>query len=347
LYFGQNQTNSTFSSVADCDEEASRRNNFSFSPPLTMLYDATVTIRLTSCDSQNGNSYTLAGCQSVYGLAGYPWAYSQTLFSLEALLGVNGNYWQRLALPCAGWYSVVAAGAVGVGGLRTDRCRGAVISDIFYFPYGTELYALVGAMGSTDTSSGGGGGGSFVALANGTVLVVAGGGGGNWGAGFGHDWDIIYSGCDASLLSTSGNPGSTGIDGGNNGQSAILTGQAGQGGKGLVDIFEDPTGFIDGILYSGGFGGGANLGGGGGYSGGGGLPYATGETYAGGGGSFCRSGLSNCQNNISYNTGDGYVTISFLWAVGGPSPPNPPNMVPTNFNSTPSPSPLPVNGGQL
>jgi hypothetical protein len=54
--------------------------------------------------------------------------------------------------------------------------------------------------------------------------------------------------------------------------------------------------------------------------------------------------LSNCQNNISYNTGNGYVTISFFGAVGGPTPPvNPPNTVPASFNSTPSPSPLPAN----
>ena len=232
-------------------------------------------------------------------------------------MGANGAYWQRLALPAAGTYSIVVAGAAGMAGLLTDRCRGAVITSSFYFQYGTVLYAMVGAMGGTDTSSAGGGGGTFVSLSNGTLLIAAGGGGGNWGVGFGTYTTSIYPGCDGSLLSTSGNSGSTGFAGGNNQQSAQRNEIGGQGGKGMVDILLDARGDTDGYyggpLYCGGYGGGANLGGGGGYSGGGGIPYEQGGNYAGGGGSFCLAGLSNCQSVIPYNVGgNGFVNITFL-----------------------------------
>jgi len=62
--------------------------------------------------------------------------------------------------------------------------------------------------------------------------------------------------------------------------------------------------------YQGGFGGGGQLGGGGGYSGGGG--NSGDHQIAGGGGSFCLGGFSNCATG--YNVGDGWVSIVYLHA---------------------------------
>ena len=295
-------------------------------PYLTSNY----VLMLTSCGATGLlGPQDLLSCVTSYVAADpstQPWISNAFIYSFGYPATATAvSSWQRLLLPQAGSYRVTAAGAA-VGGW-TDRSRGAVIATSMYLPRDTVLYVLVGQSGGGACS--GGAGGTFIALANGTALVVAGGGGGQT-----YGQSTIYSGSDASLVSTAGNPSSDGNSGGTNGNGGSGgVSWAGGGGGWLGDgapgalfaagkgtaAFHGASGGAYGADGFGGFGGGGSThghcggaGGGGGYSGGGGSNDVGNSGAGGGGGSFCIAGLSNC--NTSHNAGAGYATIELLEA---------------------------------
>jgi hypothetical protein len=260
-------------------------------------------------------SYSWAGNPSIYSF-GYPPTSTTT----------SSANWQRLVLPDSGRYTITAAGSSNgkyLSAPNNGYCRGAIISTNVTLPFGTALYVMIG-----QTSAGcspphyPSGGGTFVLSDNGTALVVAGGGGGHWNT------ETLYSGCDASLTSTSGNPSSSGEAGGVNGGPGQNSNSVGSGmaGAGLVGSTTGSTSLwqatsaLDGGFSSncapsdcGGLGwcsfpAGGRHGGGGGYSGGG-APSP--GNVGGGGGSFCVSGLANCA--ARYNAASqGWVTLTYL-----------------------------------
>jgi hypothetical protein len=259
--------------------------------------------------------------------------------------GTAGALWQKLLLPAGGTYTITAAGAAGYNGgygpitpangatpavwdssgsSLSARCRGAILTVNVTLPYGrTTIYALVGQISTYS----GGGGGTFILDGDGTPLLVAGGGGTFWSDGGGG----TYAGCDGSLTSTSGQAqqggtpaggtagaGGTGIDcSGGAGLMGNATSSNGVtscgGGVAALAALNNGTGGAASNDRPGGFGGGGRIGGGGGYSGGSG-PSLHSYSSAGGGGSFCPGGFSNCAGTFNFGCGgtaygNGYVLI--------------------------------------
>jgi hypothetical protein len=267
------------------------------------------------------------------------WAAAQQIFTIDAAYGFGSNtVWQRIIIPIDGTYNITAAGAKGStvkfdsSTTYHDRCRGAVVSQLFYLAANTAIFALVGQQPHVDAPVSGwesglgcGGGGTFVVLNNGTLLIAAGGGGGM----FERVASTPYNGCDGSFTTTSGNAGGgqTYLNPNPNSQPGTLSGAAGgtagTNGQGTLAGF-GLSASISAGFYIAAFGGGGSVyskggdgtgggGGGGGYSGGGGASAAqpltfTTLAYGGGGGSYCPQGLSNCRTWL--NAGDGYVTIA-------------------------------------
>ena len=295
-------------------------------------YDGDFVMTLDTCGTLTGATGP-AYSTCVSSLFSRNWIVNSSIYSFGFPPGATSvSTWQRLLLPQAGRYRISAAGASA--GSWTDRSRGALISDVVFLPLNSVLYVMVGQSGGGGCS--GGGGGTFVLLNNGSSLVVAGGGG---GTSLYQGLSSLYSGSDASLTSTSGNPSSDGNLGGVNGYGGQSGTSYACGGAGLVtDGAAGPLnsegagvaalhgGGGKDNLYSGfsGFGGGGSTfgacgggGGGGGYSGGAGSNDETDRSgCGGGGGSFCVSGLSNCET--AYNVGAGYVTIKLLEAYALP-----------------------------
>ena len=296
---------------------------------------------LDSCGSSGAVGPTLNACVASYSQQLSIYSDSQQLsiknvsiysFGDPPNAAILVSSWQRLLLPQAGMYNIIAAGASA--GSYTDRSRGAAVKVNVFLPSNTVLYVMVGQSGNGGCS--GGGGGTFVLLGNGTVFLVAGGGGGT--SSFG-GLTSFYNGSDASLNSTSGNPSSDGHLGGVDGYggqsgTSYACGGAGligdgapaplnaegagvaalRGGGGHSNLFTGYSGFGGGGSTFGRCGGG---GGGGGYSGGGGSnDQADTSGAGGGGGSFCIFGWSNCET--TYNVGTGYVTIELVEAYAPP-----------------------------
>jgi hypothetical protein len=302
-------------------------------------------IILNSCGTYGAGMPSVFLCKYAYsntwapllGSATADWAAVQQLFTIDAAYGLGGNpILQRIIIPTDGTYNITAAGAKGStikfdsSATYHDRCRGAVVSQVFYLRANTAIFVLVGQQPHADVPGVGwvgglgcGGGGTLVVLNNGTVLIAAGGGGGMLEA----SASTPYNGCDGSLTTTSGIagggqsyayysqrsgtlPGGGGGTGGANGQGPL----AGFGLNATIAGTGDVCAFGGGGgAYGKGGNGGGGGGGGGGYSGGGGASAAepitfTSIAYGGGGGSYCQQGLSNCLTWL--NAGDGYVTIA-------------------------------------
>jgi len=287
-------------------------------------------ILLSSCGTEAYGYPTFPACQAAYQAAGYIWANNETLFSMSYPPSSNSTdpAWQKLTLPQAGLYTIVAAGASGLQAVFPDRCRGAMLNMTVFLPYATTLYVMVGragAYGTVGPYGGGGGGGTFVLLNDGSPLLIAGGGGGGDSYGW-QDWSSlpIYPGCDASF-NRSGNPSSSGVAGGINGSAGDIIGGAGLLGQGSEGYCGWSYWWNNGRCGNcgiaalngggwgsncggggdlGGFGGGARKGGGGGYSGGGGIVGIA--NAGGGGGSFCLDGQT-CA--YSHHVGSGFVRV--------------------------------------
>lgn len=227
------------------------------------------------------------------------------------------------------------------GGVSTGG-KGARMIGTFNVTPGSTLKVLVGQKGEDRTYYiGGGGGGSFVWVDGASdPLIIAGGGGGAGGQNGG--LNSYHNGIDAlttqngtngngatSGAGTSGNGGVTPSGysefgaGGCGWYSNGAQGQAcGNAGGGVRPLAGGQGGLYAGnvsTVGSGGFGGGgggqgacnaAGGGGGGGYSGGGGGVSAIGPFSGGGGAGSFNSGTSQ-SNTAGYNTGNGYVIITY------------------------------------
>lgn len=226
--------------------------------------------------------------------------------------------------------------------------EGVIISADILLNQGDILHILAGQVGSqpsTTGTPGGGGGGTFVVRSGAPILVAGGGtGNGQYGAAKGVTTTNGGNNGGGTLGGTNGSGGQAGTRGaggggfsGNGDPStslnpvpslpgfAFLNGGNGGAGANWGCSWTNGTG-------EGGFGGGASGGGacnpnggaGGGYSGGAGGS----NNVSGGGGSFIHASATNVQtsngqynnssihngtsiqNSNTYNTGDGYVTIT-------------------------------------
>jgi hypothetical protein len=233
--------------------------------------------------------------------------------------GSNGSI-QTYTVPSTGAYQIMAKGAQGGGNsaLGTTGGLGASMQGNFYLTAGEVINIMVGQAGG-DGHGGGGGGGSFVVKDSGDIpLIVAGGGGG------GH--------------SQNGNNATTSNDGTTDGGIGVSYGTGGGGlvGNGTVGGSAGGTGITASSSYiNGGTGGASNTGGTakGGYGGGGGAHTSCGGSCgAGGGGGYnggdvtpnygnaggsYNNGVSQV-NTAGANSGDGFVSISYIGTTAGP-----------------------------
>ncbi len=286
---------------------------------------------------QNSYVFTTAGAT---GSLGPTQAQINTTYSLtnlnNAVISINGI--QTWTVPATGPYKITVNGAQGGG----NGGLGAQIEGDFILTAGQVLKIVIGQQGvcgsggTASNNGGGGGGGSFVVLGTNSLLIAAGGGGGGLSGAIGGN----------GLTTTDGGAtyyGGNGING-NGGYSGITNGDAAggsgfltngynssnpaqspcEGGKSFLNGATGGNSGTNGAYYggAGGFGGGGSgwhnsinrCGGGGGYSGGqGGTLNTSPPGPAGGGGSY-NSG-TNQQNIAGNNSGNGKVTISFMYGL--------------------------------
>ena len=212
----------------------------------------------------------------------------------------------------------VSGGSAGVAGL------GGTESGDLALTAGEQLSIMVGGEGSTPSGlpaggSAGGGGGSFVVAVTGnTPLAIAGGGGG---------------GAFIPATKSAGTSAASGTGGAGGSVGAFSAGGGGFSGAGGSVAVPPPAGgasFLSGGAggsgyyganggAGGGGGGGANGGGGGGgYNGGGGGYYAG---VGGSGSNFLSALATNGTSTVGTNSGNGYVSITYLSApVAAPEP---------------------------
>jgi uncharacterized repeat protein (TIGR02543 family) len=254
------------------------------------------------------------------------WAQNDLYFKM----GTQGI--QEWTVPVPGNYSIEVAGAAG-GTSRYSGGKGALMKATFNLTEGKVLAILVGQKGAVKLTNSGGGGGTFVWDKSSTIqpLIVGGGGGGTCALSVsgtpGTDAPITMGGTGGIGGATAGSDGKGATPGGSgwitNGTSGYMnsntvtkrpleggfgglaaTNQAGDGGFG---------GGASASAYSGFYGGG---GGGGGYSGGAGPSANNTCSGGGGGGSYISDSGTNPTNTAGINTGDGFVTITFLSHTG-------------------------------
>jgi hypothetical protein len=280
------------------------------SPPVSVI-----NVTLTGCGATDANEPSLTDCISLLGAQqnapASAWPFNYSFSPPPSFISPSGTGWQMISMP-PGSYYITAAGAAGLMGAFPDRCRGAALSMPITSASNLELYVMVGQIGGWSEA---GGGGTFVFLANGTLLLVGGGAGGSfWGP-----TAPFFAGCDAAINATSGNPSYAGNSGGKDGAPGNGQGNAGcgligiQAGSCTVSSFNNNCCWGTTTLTA--VGGGGSARGGGGYSGGAGCTggftsWQYVPQYCGGGGSFCALGFANCS--ATFNTGDGYVTITSL-----------------------------------
>jgi len=309
--------------VIDCGEV-----NVTLDPASETVYN------FTTCSATGRLGPSQANCDS---------AYSET--TLEGLVGVGGGI-QNWTVPTTGTYTIEVAGARGsiTSTSGASGGSGSRMIGTFSLTAGTVLQILVGQIGPTHTYGGAGGGGTFVASGSSysvaTPMIVAGGGGGGScsGTADGIAAVTIINGTDGQ--GSTGNKGTNGYGGGAGTSSYKGSGGGGFYGNGTRGYYANGggmafisggTGGLQGSSGSpGGFGGGGangwwGGGAGGGYSGGGG--GAT-DCYGGGGGGSLNNG-TNQNNTAGVNTGDGYVSITYLTGADKPG------TVSTLTNATP------------
>ncbi len=270
----------------------------------------------TNATATGRNGPTLAQCRTAYSTA--TWAQDAT----NLYLNMTTQGIQLWKVPVTGSYTITGAGARGGTPTYNNTWTGgsgAIMSGTFTLNKGDILKIAVGQKGVEYTYTGGGGGSTIVVNHYNTSLIVAGGGGGGGASG--------GSGKNAST-SASGTVGNGGnYAGGTNGNGGQGAGQSGWGlpGAGIIgdgnnsSIYSgdvNAKSYINGAIGGaagrsdgapGGFGGG---GAGGQYGGGGGGGYSGGASGGGGGGSFSFDGTAA---SATYNNGDGYVTITFIY----------------------------------
>ena len=272
-------------------------------------------------------------------------AYKNTLLEGKVTSQDGIQLW---TVPHTGIYRIEAYGTQGgTSGSGAVGGKGAIIKGEIELTKGTVLKILVGQQpeknntkSNVPTTGAAGGGGTFVVFNDNTPLLIAGGGGGGRPIGNNSNATTAINGKDGigPRHGTGGVNGQGGIAGDNTGY------HYGGGGGGFYSngtnsvgntnlhgsINEGGYAFINGGLGGncdttravvGGFGGG-------GYSGGGGGGYLDGGS-SGGGGSFIHANTTNVatsdgkyndktnhngsiQNLKSWNTGNGYVIISFV-----------------------------------
>jgi hypothetical protein len=267
----------------------------------------------TNATATGRNGPTLAQCRTAYSTA--TWAQDAT----NLYLNMTTQGIQLWKVPVTGSYTITCAGARGgtpVSYTTYTGGSGAIMSGTFTLNKGDIVKIAVGQKGVEYLYTGGGGGGTFVTKNDNTPLIVAGGGGGSGTDG--------GSGKNASTSSSGTVGNNANYAGGTNGNGGQGAGQSGWGlpGAGIIGDGNNSTmvtgdvnakSFINGAIGGaagygtgapGGFGGGG-AGGNNGGSGGGG--YSGGGAAGGGGGSF--GGTASA----TYNNGDGYVTITFIY----------------------------------
>ena len=289
-----------------------------------------------------GPTYAQTQASSGYGNASSQW------FNDPRYFAVVGGI-QYVTIWTSGNYTFTAAGAGGASAF------GAVVSGGVTLQAGNIVALLVGQQTlQTDPSNNGfksGSGGSFVALVSAagnvsgaTPLFVAGGAGGI---------GAVQNAFVNATLTTSGNPGGSGLaggTGGNGGTNGVGEGGGGfetSGGNALAGTPLVGASFLFGGIGGGGiapigagFGGGGGYGGhalagggGGGYSGGGGgqVVSANGTVIAGGGsgggfgtggGGAGSYGAAPFLSASVSNAGGGYITMTR--SPPSPPPPSPP-----------------------
>lgn len=294
-----------------------------FSAGASSLYTFT-TFTFTPGTATGRNGPSLATLLASYNTVTNPWLNNSAYFN--AVGGIQ--YW---TVPLTGTYTIECVGAAG-GGSSTTPGYGARMIGNFSLTQGDTIKILVGQKGLNGTNGcgsgvGGGGGGSFVTTNLNAAYIVAGGGGGSSSR-------VISSTQLNGTTSTSGNQGD-GVNGGFGGSSGSGGSggggctSGGSGGGGLTGNGSGSdgaggasftSGGVGGALNGeGGFGGGAGGGtygggGAGGYSGGGGGGLNTcscSDLNGGGGGGSFNAGTSQ-SNTSGFNTGTGYVTITFV-----------------------------------
>ncbi|GAB5390176.1 MAG: hypothetical protein Alpg2KO_31440 [Alphaproteobacteria bacterium] len=293
-----------------------------------------VTAQITVGDLNDGMTVTTAGSVSAFsfttcghtGRSGPSQSQCNSSYSSGSLSGqvtVSSGY-QIWTVPYSGTYRLDLSGAGGgnASGYSYTIGRGARIEGDRSFTAGQQLMILVGQQGGSAFYSGGGGGGTFVTLGNSystSSIVAAAGGGGGEGASGGNAYHATTSTSGSSTNnSSSGSGGNGGNSSGSTGWGGAGSGFLNNGGSGgsyggQSYAFRNggaggPASNSCGHAATGGFGGGGGNGcwgggGGGGYSGGG---------SGGGGGASYTSGLSNLSTTTTYQTGHGYVTITYL-----------------------------------
>jgi hypothetical protein len=261
--------------------------------PYGMLYDFT------------SFTFTNVGTTGPYGptsLNGYGTSYPGYNTPYALTLGSGIQQWR---VPKTGIYQIIAAGAAAT---TTQGGRGTIVISTFSLNGGDNISILVGQCGTlsagpTDACSGGGGGTYVVSEYTNSPLLIAGGGG--------------FQG-DGTLVPT--------LNGGQGGYN--VGGGGGYASDGVSDGRQDPNGSgkaftsggvggTQGSSINGGFGGGGagtrsfglGNGGAGGYNGGG----AGGTSYDSLGGNKSATRYTNPINGQTggYNTGHGFVRITF------------------------------------
>lgn len=177
---------------------------------------------------------------------------------------------------------------------------------------GGASHGQVGINGQSTTSGTAGNAGlnSATWRAGGAGGTNGGGGRGGGGGGTGQNGSAGLGGAGGNVISTIQGGGGGGAGLGIS-TSAFQGGAAGGSGGGIGGI----GGFGGGGGGGGGSAGGGGCGGGGGYSGGGGGGMSYSYGGSGGGGGSANGNIinvSNYNNNVGTNTGNGYVTITAL-----------------------------------
>jgi len=302
-----------------------------------------------SLDPASGTIYNFTSC-GITGKTGpsqddCDTSYTGTTLAGSVTLGTGIQNW---TVPSTGTYTIEAVGAKGGGAGGGNGTR--MVGD-FELTEGEVIKIMVGQRGTLgsgsggSSNSGGGGGGTFVVDSNNSIhIIAAGGGGGNAdydGGSFPDNPNGDPGNTESSGSSTyqggGGINGGGGDDGQTNGQGSGGGGYSGDGQDGSSTTGGDSflnggVGGTSSCTYfggNGGFGGGgagcSNVlvrgGGGGGYSGGQGATYSYAAAtiypstsaidlgYGGGGGSANNG--TNQNNTASFNTEDGYVTITY------------------------------------
>ena len=272
----------------------------------------------TNCSITGQNGPTLANMQSAYSATS--WTQNTSYLNIGAFQG-----YQKWTVPKTGTYRFDIAGAGGGIPSYAPSYQGLGVraqADIA-LTSGEFIIIAVGQLGGAGTYSSGGGGGTFIVRNTGSAaLLIAGGAGGAYA------FSDYRANSNASVTTSGNTPAggytTNGASGGGGFSSAGQTGYGGSTGGGGFN-----NGLIGGGACSapttglGSFGGGGGEwcyygsgGGGGGYSGGGGGTGGAGGSagaYAvGGGGSYNIGTATNVTFTSTYNTSDGYATITFL-----------------------------------